>query len=116
MRPGCDLVSGFSNPILYLFDDALREKGELKVRHRIPYSDLTSLSDDEFSRYIENNDPACFGHTLEDQISGQIAAGLAITGFYEDDWGAESDDALSRYIKMFIATKATKPVSLFPPL
>ena len=27
------------------------------------------------------------GHTLEDQIGGQITAGLPITGFYEDDNG-----------------------------
>ena len=92
----------------YLYDDELRERGELKVRHQIPYSDLTSLSEEELARYREKNDPLCFGHTLEDQIGGQTDAGFAITGFYEDDWGSDSDDVLSRYIKGFMATKATK--------
>ena len=109
LRPSGDLVSGFCNPLLYIFDDELRERGELLVRHRIPYSDLTSLSDEEFARYAERGDPASFGHSLDDQIGGQIAAGFAITGLYEDDWGAGSDEVISRYIKTFIATKATKP-------
>lgn len=109
LRPGCDLVSGFSNPIVYIFDDELYEQGELNVRHRIPYSDLTSISDEEFSRYADNDEPASFGHSLDDQIGGQIEAGFSLTGFYEDDRGPESEDVLSKYIKSSIATKATKP-------
>jgi SAM-dependent methyltransferase len=109
LRPGGDLISGFCNPLLYIFDDEKRERGELVVRHQIPYSDLTSLSEEEFARYAKMGDPASFGHSLDDQLGGQIAAGFAITGFYEDDWGPGSDEVLSRYIKPFIATKATKP-------
>lgn len=47
-----------------------------------------------------------FGHTLEEQIGGQIAAGLAITGFYEDRYNWE--DALSKYMAWFIGTRAMK--------
>lgn len=108
LKPGGDLVSGFCNPLLYIFDDELMEKGELVVRHKIPYSDLTHLSEDEFNRFREKNEPMCWGHTLDDQIGEQIKAGFAITGFFEDDWGADSDNELSKYIKSFIATKATK--------
>jgi SAM-dependent methyltransferase len=108
LRPRGDLISGFTNPILYIFDDELHERGELKVRHRIPYSDFTSLTEPEFARYADNNEPAAFGHTLDDQIGAQIDAGFAITGFYEDDWGPDSDNVLANYIKPFIATKATK--------
>lgn len=108
LRTGGDLISGFCNPLLYIFDDKKREGGELVVRHQIPYSDLTSLSDEEFAHYAERGDPASFGHSLEDQIGGQIAAGFAITAFYEDDWGPDSEEVLSRYIRPFIATKATK--------
>lgn len=109
LRPGGELVAGFCNPLLFIFDEELREKGELQVRHRIPYSDLDDLTADEFARYAENNDPVGFGHTLDDQIGAQIQAGFLLTGFYEDDWGPTSDDMLSKYIKAFIATKATKP-------
>lgn len=46
-----------------------------------------------------------FGHTLESQIGGQIEAGFAITGFYEDNAGG---DLLDKYIDTFIATRAIK--------
>ncbi len=108
LRPGGDLLAGFCNPIIFIFDDALREQQKLKVRHRIPYSDLESLTEEEFFRYAEAGEPACFGHTLDDQIGAQIDTGFAITGFYEDDWGPDSDDILAQYIKTFISTRATK--------
>ena len=109
LRPGCDMIAGFCNPLLYIFDDALLEEGTLKVRHKIPYSDLTSLSDEEFKRYQDKGEPACFGHSLDDQIGEQIKAGFVITGFFEDDWGEDENNPLSKFIKSFIATKATKP-------
>ena len=56
------------------------------MRHKIPYSDLTSLTDDERARYVDDMQPMEFGHTLEDQIGGQIDAGFVIAGFYEDVW------------------------------
>ena len=108
LRIGGTLVSGFCNPVRYIFDEMLHERGELTVRHQIPYSDLTSISDEEFSRYAAMNEPAAFGHSLDDQLGGQIDAGFSITGFYEDDWGPDSDEILARYIKTFVATKATK--------
>ena len=105
LRPGGVLLAGFVNPVLCLFDDAKMERGEFEVRHRIPYSDLTSLTDRELRRYTGRNDPLCFGHTLEDQIGGQLEAGFVLAGFYED--GGESWK-LSEYIACFAATRAVK--------
>lgn len=105
LRPGGVLLAGFTNPILYLFDDARMEAGEFVVRHRIPYSDLTSLNDDQRRRYTDAGEPLCFGHTLADQIGGQLDAGLVLTGFYEDggpEW------RLTEYIPAFIATRAVR--------
>jgi hypothetical protein len=48
-----------------------------------------------------------FGHSLEQLMGGQIAAGLQITGYFEDRWG--DDDLLSDHIDVFGATLATKP-------
>ena len=82
------------------------EAGEFVVRHRIPYSDLTSLSDDERRRYTDKGEPLCFGHTLADQIGGQLESGLLLTGFYEDggpEW------RLTDFIPCFIATRAVRP-------
>ena len=45
-----------------------------------------------------------WSHTLEEQIQGQIEAGFAIIGFYEDIGGTALDD----YINSSIATRAIK--------
>ena len=58
-------------------------------------------------RRFERGEPLEFGHTLEDQIGGQIAVGFVITGFYEDSYGEEEDDLLGKYTSTFIATRAS---------
>ena len=105
MKAGADLLAGFVNPVLYLFDDQLMEQGEFKVAHKIPYSDLTSLSAAQRQAYTDDQEPLCFGHTLEDQLGGQIDAGLALTGLFEDGW---ADWPISQYLPTFMATKSTK--------
>ncbi len=106
LRPGGVLLAGFTNPVLYLFDDAAMERGEFVVRHKIPYSDLSSLTDEERRRYTEKQEPLCFGHTLADQIGGQLEAGFVLTGFYEDGGDGWK---LTEYIPCFAATRAVKP-------
>ncbi|MCL4855436.1 MAG: class I SAM-dependent methyltransferase [Bryobacteraceae bacterium] len=100
------LLAGFTNPVRYLFDEVSLEQGELRVRHRLPYSDLESLTEAERRQRIDRGEPLEFGHTLEDQIGGQLEAGFILTGFYEDRSGAE--DRLSDYMATFIATRAVK--------
>ena len=106
LKPGGSIITGFTKPIFYIFDYQEMEKGNLKVAYSIPYSDLDSISDDERKIYTDKNEPLCYGHSLTDQIGGQIAAGLQITGYYEDIW---KDMVISKYISGFAATKATKP-------
>jgi SAM-dependent methyltransferase len=106
LRPGGVLLAGFMNPILYIFDDAAADKGELVVRHALPYSDLTSLTDEERRRYTDNDEPLVYGHTLDDQIGGQVDAGFVLTGFYED---ADPSHPLTRFVQTAIATRAVKP-------
>jgi SAM-dependent methyltransferase len=109
LRRGAALLAGFNNPVRYLFDIDLEEReGILQVRHALPYSDLSSLSDEERRRYTDAGDPLEFSHTLDDQIGGQLEAGFLIAGFYEDRYGGEHD-LLSKYMPSFIATRAIKP-------
>jgi hypothetical protein len=54
------------------------------------------------------DEPLEFSHTLEEQIGGQIAAGLSITGMYEDFHLGGNDNPLNRYMPSFIATRALK--------
>ena len=106
LRPGGVLLSGFMNPVHFLFDFFALERGEFRVAHRILYSDMESLTDEERARLAEQDTPLEFGHTLADQIGEQIAAGFALTGFYED---IDPDTILGKHIPSYIATKATKP-------
>jgi SAM-dependent methyltransferase len=109
LRPGAVLLAGFTNPVRYLFDNERMERGELAVRHTIPYSDLQDMEPAQRQLLIDQLEPFEFGHTLEDQIGGQLDAGFVLTGFYEDYYNPDADDPLSRYLPTFIATRAVKP-------
>jgi SAM-dependent methyltransferase len=103
------LLAGFVNPVTYTFDQELAERGVLRVRHKLPYSDVTSLTEEERERLLEPGVPLEFSHTLEDQIGGQIDAGFLLTGLFEDAYREEVGDALTEYMPTFIATRAIKP-------
>jgi SAM-dependent methyltransferase len=108
LKPGGTMLSGFTNPVCYLFDFPALERGEFRVAHRIPYSDVESLSDLERAKLAELDAPLEFGHTLDDQIGGQLIAGFVLTGFYED---IDPDTILGKHIPSYIATRALKPRS-----
>ena len=105
LRPGGVLLAGFANPIVFAIDPELEKAGEMRIRYGIPYSDVTSLTDEERRRWTDANEPLCFGHTLEDQIGGQCDAGLAITALFED---GDPDQPLTKYLKPYLATRAVK--------
>ncbi len=109
LRHGGALLAGFSNPAIYLFDYDLADRtGILQVKYALPYSDVTSLSEEERQRYVDKGFPLEFSHTLEDQIGGQLDVGFVITGFYEDSYGEEENDILANYMPTFIVTRAIK--------
>lgn len=105
LRHGGALLSGFDNPILYLFDPKKEEEGILQMRFSLPYSEVSSISEKERVRYYGKDAPLEFGHTLQDQIGGQLDAGFVIAGFYEDTFPGE---LISKYCDSFIATRAVK--------
>lgn len=101
-RGGC-LLAGFGNPIEYIFNAEKLEHGIFEVENTIPYADIEHM-DNEKVRSLAEESGYCWSHTLEEQIQGQIEAGFAIVGFYEDIGGT----ALDKYINSSIATKAIK--------
>ncbi len=110
LRSGGALLSGFTNPLAYLFDQELTEnEGTLRVVYSIPYSDVGNLPQEKMEKCIEAKSPLEYSHTLDDQIGGQIEGGFLIAGFYEDRSSEDEDDLLSEYIPIFIATRAIKP-------
>jgi SAM-dependent methyltransferase len=105
LRPGGLLLAGFVNPALYLFDEAAAERGEMIVRYPLPYSDVESLPPAELQRRIDAGEPLSWSHSLDEQIGGQLDAGFAITGFFEDGW---KDRPESRWLPCFMATRAVR--------
>jgi SAM-dependent methyltransferase len=113
LRPGGVLLAGFTNPALYVFDDAEADQGRLVARHIIPFSDVTSLTEEERRRYTDKGEPLVYGHTLEDQIGGQLDAGFLLTGLYED---RNPGHPLAQLLPTSVATRAVKPGEAFGPV
>lgn len=111
LRPGGRLLAGFMNPAHFLCDwDAWESRGERTVRFALPYSDLCDLSPAELTAKRERNDTLEFGHTLEQQIGGQLAAGLRLVALHEAARSeAEEQGPLEGYLPAYIATYAVKP-------
>lgn len=99
------LMTGSMNPVHYIFDLFKADEGILEVAHSIPYSDVTSLSEEDREEYLKKGLPLEFGHSLTDLLGGQCAAGLAITDLYEDYM---LDSPVHNYHPSYIATRAVK--------
>ncbi len=106
LRAGGVLLAGFMNPAFYLFSYEEGEEELLLVKYSLPYSDLESLPEEARERRIAAGEAVEFGHTLTDQIGGQLDAGFHITGFYEDRHRAAP---IARHMPTYIATRAFKP-------
>lgn len=103
LRPGGILLTGFCNPALFLFDGPDAERGVLTVRHALPF-DPRTFPPDVLAHEFSADQPLEFSHSLEDQLGGQLDAGLRLTALYEDT----ADDALGCMMPTFIATRAVK--------
>ncbi len=103
------LLVGFTKPEVFIFDELEDERNsKLVLRYTLPYSDETSLTEQELRGKIERGEPLEYSHTLEEQLGGQTAAGFHITGLYEDHWHSPGR-SIDRYMPSFIATRAIKP-------
>jgi SAM-dependent methyltransferase len=109
LRRGGRLLSGFMNPDVFLFDhDEAERTGEHVVRYRLPYSDTHSLPAAALQAKLARDEPLRFGHSLDTQIGGQLAAGFVLAGFYEDRWFDDSWP-LAGHCPIAFATRADKP-------
>ena len=104
LRPGGILLAGFMNPDIFIFDDAALERGELVVRHPLPFSTL-DLPDAERERHYGDG-PVEFSHSLTEQIGGQLAAGFILTHLAEAPHHA---GATAQYLPGYFATRAVRP-------
>lgn len=107
LKRGGTMIAGFVNPIVFSMDPVLEGEGIAQLKYAIPYSDVTSLTDEERKRYTDKGEPLAFGHSLEDQIGGQLRAGFVLTGFFEDRW-AEAKEPVHKFLSCYVATRALK--------
>ena len=109
LRPSGRLMSDFMNPDFFLFDHwDIDEGGPLEVKFRLPYTDLTHVDPTTLDKRMAEQHALEFSHSFDDQIGGQLTAGLVVAGFYEDCWNDE-DTPLNSYMCTSMATLAIKP-------
>lgn len=108
LRPGGQLIAGMANPAKYIFDQFLLDEGQMVVKYKLPYCDISDLPAEERQRLIDDEQPFEWSHTLEEQIGEQLAVGFHLIGFYEDRW---SGGALDAIMNTFIATRSLKPAA-----
>ena len=104
LRSGGTMLSGFMNPVFYIFDFEKAEQGIMEVRFKLPYSD--SEHPDITEKLMADGDALEHSHTLTEQLGGQMDAGFHIIGLYEDYHGTS---AVSEYTPTYVATRSVKP-------
>lgn len=103
---GGTLITGFVNPVNYLFAAEPLMRGKFTVANRLPHVEGKIISESQIAPNIPPT-PVEYGHTLNDLLGGQTKVGFKICDFFEDRWGG--NDALSKKTAVFIATRARKP-------
>jgi SAM-dependent methyltransferase len=101
LKPGGILMTGLINPISFQIDEE-----SLKLIYKQPFSDLHSLPPEKLEELKNNKEALVFGHSLTDQIGGQLDAGFMVTAMFEDTWDVEHK--MDEFLPSFIATRAVK--------
>jgi SAM-dependent methyltransferase len=104
LPPGGILLAGFMNPDIFIFDVAALDRGELVVRHPLPFSTLDLPNAERRQGYGDG--PIEYSHTLTEQIGGQLAAGFHLTHLAEAPHHA---DPTGIYMPGYFATRAIRP-------
>lgn len=100
LRKGGTLLAGLDNGINFIID----EENEKSIVRGLPFDPTRDAS---LMKMLEQSDSGIqFSHTLEEQLGGQLKAGLTIVDLYEDTNGEGELHQLN--IPTYIATKAIK--------
>lgn len=101
LKPGGTLLCGLPTCNYFIFDDETQ-----RAVYSLPYDPLSNP--DLYEEAIRENYTLQFSHTLEEQIGGQLKAGLRLLDLYEDTCG--EGPLYEMNIPMFIATCSVKPI------
>ena len=101
-KQGGVLLAGMDNGLSFLTE----KDNPLLIVNKLPYNPLKD--DAHYKRDVEIEGCLQFSHTIEEQVGGQLKAGLVLTDLYEDTDPPESD-ILGDYVPLYISTRAVKP-------
>lgn len=107
LRSGGELLTGFLNPVFFLFDHDAMDRGEPPIAiFPLPYTDKTRLTPERYQQLVDEKETLGFSHSLNEQIGGQLKAGFHLVGFYEDTWGEAT--SLNHLFPLGMCTRARK--------
>lgn len=99
LKKGGILLSSLDNGVNYLVDE-----DEEKIVNTMPFDPLTN---EEHRKFLEDTDCGMqFSHTIDEQIGGQLEAGLMLTHIFGDTNGAGRLHEMN--IESYFATRAVK--------
>lgn len=100
LKHGGVLLCGLDNGVNYLVDEA-----EEKIVHTMPFDPLANA---DHRKLLEETDCGMqFSHSIDEQIGGQLEAGLMLTHIYDDTNGEGRLHEMN--IACYFATRAVKP-------
>ena len=103
LKKGGLLIAGMDNGMNFLFDDIYDDNTQLVAVNKVPFN---PLKDPElYKKLISRDEGIQFSHTMEEQIGGQLKAGLVLTDIYED---RDREGLVKDYFPQYIATRAIK--------
>ena len=89
-------------------DPRYAEQGLIRPAHALPYADTRHLDAEALDAKRARGEALVFGHTLQDQIGGQLDAGFLLAGFHEARQ-PRPRFVIDGYLPTFLATWAVKP-------
>ena len=99
LKTGGVMLSGLDLGLNYIFDET-----ETFIQRSLPFD---PVADPELMKMcLEEDWGVQFSHTLEEQLGGQLAAGLILTHLYEDT--NEEGNLHDHHVPTFAATRAVK--------
>lgn len=109
LRMGGRLLASFYNPVVFVGDrdQSYAEQGLIRPAYALPFVEAVHLAADAVQGKIERGEALVFGHSLAEQIDGQMRAGFVLAGFHED-WQPVPRFLIDTVMPTFIATCAIK--------
>jgi SAM-dependent methyltransferase len=106
LKSGGVLLAGMGNGFDYCFEEDGPDP--LRVVNRLPYNPLKNPELLKKSMDDEQDGSVQFSHTMEEQIGGQLKAGLVLTDLYEDSDPCDGG-APGWYYPQYLVTRSVKP-------